>query len=522
MRGKIKLALMALVMMACSKEGLPSEGDQNFDHSLGISHDEIVLGERLENPYKTENITKALNSLYPTKAGEVDVRTTDLYVRFLPASQQEYDALIARGLRLLDHPMDHAIEVDGDWYHDPEIPQGQITWQYTVVPVDFEFPDIRYEIIDECYLAENDPETKSDAGVDWEAVERQAYVLTGNGNMLAPQGRSSDPVRPKGRITIVDKHSNGGRAIGVSGVMVSCNSFIKTDDTYTDKNGYYEMSKKFTADLNYRIVFDNKEKFSIGLNLILVPASVSSLGKASPAGLSMTVNKDSGDVLFKRCVVNNAVYDYIKRCAGNDLNLTPPPAGLRIWILHNLKYSGALMMHQGALLDNNLFKTYLGEYVGLIRIFLPDLALGLKNDDDYRDIYATTCHEMAHGSHYAKVKDTYWNTYIKYKVKSITTGKSYGDGKSTGAGHCEVAEMWAYYMESLMYKNRYGGDFPSFGNGYWFKPDILRHLHKNGFTSNEIFSVMGSDVDSKDDFERALIDKYPSRNTKIVQAFDKY
>lgn len=522
MRGKIKLALMALVMMACSKEGTPGGNGSDFDHTFENSVDEIVLGERLENPYKTENITKALNSLYPTKAGGDAVRATDLYVRFLPASQAEFDTLLSRGLRLLDHPMDYAIETEGDWYHDPEIPQGQITWQYTVVPVDFEFPDIRYEIIDECYLAENDPETKSDTGVDWEAVERQAYIMTGNESMLAPQGRASDPVRPKGRITIVDRHFNGGRAIGVSGVMVSCNSFIKTDDTYTDKNGYYEMSKKFTADLNYRIVFDNKEKFSIGLNLILVPASVSSLGKASPAGLSMTVNKDSGDVLFKRCVVNNAVYDYIKRCAGNDLNLTPPPAGLRIWILHNLKYSGALMMHQGALLDNNLFKTYLGEYVGLIRTFLPDLALGLKNDDDYRDIYATTCHEMAHGSHYAKVKDTYWNTYIKYKVKSITTGKSYGDGKSTGAGHCEVAEMWAYYMESLMYKNRYGGDFPSFGNGYWFKPDILRHLHKNGFTSNEIFSVMGSDVDSKDDFERALIDKYPSRNTKIVQAFDKY
>lgn len=520
MRGKIKLALMALVMMACSKEGTPGGNGSDFDHTFENSVDEIVLGERLENPYKTENITKALNSLYPTKAGGDAVRATDLYVRFLPASQAEFDTLLSRGLRLLDHPMDYAIETEGDWYHDPEIPQGQITWQYTVVPVDYQFPDVRYEIIDECYIPDNDPQTKTDTGVDWAAVERQAYMLTGNESMLVPQGRASDPVRPSGRISIVDKHYNGGRAIGVSGVMVSCNSFVKTDDVYTDKDGYYQMSKKFTADLNYRIIFENEKDFSIGLNLILVPASVSSLGKDSPSGLSMTVSQDSDDVLYKRCVVNNAVYDYIKRCSRE--GLTTPPSDLRIWILHNLKNSAPFMMHQGALLDNNLFKTYLGEYVSLIRVFLPDLAIGLKDDNDYRDIYATACHQLAHSSHYARVNVDYWNTYLKYMIKPLVTGKAYGDGKGTGAGHCEVAEMWAYYIESLLYKERYGGNFPSSGNGSWFKPEILRYLHQNGFASSEIFSVFDSAVDSRDDLEKELISKYPARKSKIVQAFDKY
>ena len=522
MRGKIKLALMALMMMACSKEGLNSGSNQEHDYLLNRSNEEIVLGERLENPYTTENIEKVLRSLYPTKAGEVHVNPTDLYVRFLPASQEEYDELSAKELLLFDHPLDYEIKVEGDWYHDPEIPQGQITWQYAVVPVGFEFPDIRYEIIDECFIAENDPDTKSDGNVDWDEVERQAYIQTGNQNMLATQTKASDAVRPKGRITIVDKHYNGGKAIGVSGVSVSCNSFVKTDNAFTDKDGNYEMSKKFTADLNYRLVFENKENFSIGLNLVLVPASTSSLGKASPSGLSKTITKDSGDILFKRCAVNNAVYDYIKRCERNDLNLTSPPAGLRIWILHNLKYSGTLMMHQGALLENNLFKTFLGEYAGLIKVFLPDLALGLKNDDDYRDIYSTTCHHLAHGSHFSRVGVTYWNTYLKYRIKALTTGQYYGSGSGTGAGHCEVAEMWAYYMESVMYKGRYGGNLPTFGNGYWFKPEILRELHRNGLSCNDILSVLDHDVDSKDDFEKELIYQFSSKRTQIVKAFDKY
>jgi hypothetical protein len=82
--------------------------------------------------------------------------------------------------------------------------------------------------------------------------------------------------------------------------------------------------------------------------------------------------------------------------------------------------------------------------------------------------------------------------------------------------------MWAYYMESLMYKTRYGGDFPSFGNGYWFKPEVLRYLHKNGFTCNEIFSSLDDDVTSRNDLEQELISRFPSRKTNIVQAFDKY
>ena len=63
MRGKFKLALMALVMMACSKEGLSDGSSQDFDYQFGNSQGKIVLGERLENPYKTENITKALHNL---------------------------------------------------------------------------------------------------------------------------------------------------------------------------------------------------------------------------------------------------------------------------------------------------------------------------------------------------------------------------------------------------------------------------------------------------------------------------
>ena len=527
MRGKILMALMVLMAMACSKEGPSSNRDLDYEYGRRLSHDMIVLGNRLENPYKTENISKAVAALYPTKADRVDVRTTDLYVRFLPSSQEEYDALTSLGLRMMDHPMDYSIAVEGDWYHDPEIPEGDITWQYCVVPADFVFPDIRYEIIDECYISENNTTTRSDDGIDWDKVERQAYIMTGNEDMLPPDTKASatyDPERPKGRITIEDKHFNAGNPIGVAGVKVSCNAFVKYDDTYTDESGYFEMSKKFNTDVRYRLIFENKKKFSIGFNLILVPASVSTLGKSSPAGINMTVTKDSEDKLFKRCAVNNAVYDYITRCASGDLDITPPPTRLRIWIFHNLNASSAVMMHHGAALDMEMIKSFLGEYAVLVKLFLPDLTIGAKDTDDYREIYSLTCHELAHASHFAEVNEEYWNEYILYIIKSFITsgGITYGDGTEDGAGYCEVGEMWAYYMESLMYKSRYGGDFPTYGNSFWFKPEIFRYLHKRGLTCSDIFSVLDEDVDSRKDLEKALIAAFPTKRTQIEQAFDKY
>ena len=57
------MMLMALALMSCSKEGKVSAGrDLDYDYGKDLSHDAIVLGDRLENPYKTENITKALGA----------------------------------------------------------------------------------------------------------------------------------------------------------------------------------------------------------------------------------------------------------------------------------------------------------------------------------------------------------------------------------------------------------------------------------------------------------------------------
>lgn len=523
MRGKIKLMLMAVLMMACSKEGVP-EGGRGIDYVYGreIPHEMIVLGDRLENPYKTANVTKAVESLYPTKAGRVELQTTDLYVRFLPADDAEYELLEGLGLNLIDHPLDYDVVVEGDWYHDPEIPEGNMTWQYAVVPKEFKFPDVHYEIVDECYMPENDPSTKAD-GIDWEAVEMEAFRLTGNGDMIAPQTRAPKAC-PSGRITIVDDSANGGKPFGVAGVCVSCNTFVKFDTAYTDRDGYYSMEKTFSSNLRYRLVFKNEKGFSLGFNLVLVPASVSTLGKSGPEGVNITVTRESEDKLFRRCAVSNAAYDYYARCAPEDMDISLPPSDIRIWLFNSMEASSAVMLHHGALVSNDLVTEYLGKFASLLTALLPDITLGTDGREDYASLYNVTCHELAHASHFTKVGKVFWNSYIRYIIESyVRSGEmTYGDGSAAGAGYCEVGEMWAYYLESKMYKDRYGGNFPTFGNSHWFHPQIFRYLDERGISCSDIFSVLDADVNSKETLRTALSDAFPEKTSVIEQVFSRY
>lgn len=524
MGGKIRFALLALAIMSCSKEGITSDSASDLNYGRNLSHEKIVLGNRLENPYKTENITKALADLYPTKAGRVEVEPTDLYVRFLPTDDSQCRILEEMGVHLIDHPLDYDILVEGDWYHDPEVPEGEVTWQYAVVPAGFQFPDIPYQLIHRCFIAENSPETKAD-GVDWEAVERQAYIITGNAERLHdPASTKAAKVTPAGRITIVDDDANGGKPFGVAGVRVSCNSFVKFAHAYTDRDGYYSMPREFTSNLRYRLVFENEKGFSIGFNLVLVPASVSTLGKSGPEGVNLTVTSASESKLFRRCVVNNAAYDYISRCSQEDMNIAVPPRDLRIWLFHSLKSSSAVMLHNGALLSMKMLSDFFGDYASLLTCFMPDITIGVKEASTYSSIYSDVCHELAHASHFAKVGTDYWNKYIRYIVESYlkTGGMTYGDGTTEGAGYCEIGECWAYYLESMMYKERYGGSIPTFGSGYWFYPQIFRYLDERGLSRSSIFTVLDKDVTSKDALRKALIGAFPEKRVAIEQVFGRY
>ena len=519
--------LLSLVLLAfsCETSG-PSVPDSRRVDIKGISHDMIELGEQLRDPYSVEVINEALQSLYPTRASRTDVRPTDMYVRFLPKDEDELAVLEGLGLVLIDHPLDRRILKEGDYYHDPSLPTNSITWQYAVVQTGFVFPDgIQYEILDECYIAENAATRASD--VDWEAVEREAYRLTGNLDMLLPATRDGEQAQsfaPSGKICISDPDSKDGQPEGVKGVAVSVNSFVKFAFAYTEEDGSFKMTRSYSTDVRYRLIFKNKKGFGIGVNMFLVPASVSTLGEHSPEGLEVVIDSDSERKLFSRCVVNNAAWDYYTRCKAEGSNVSAPPANLRMWILQFLPSGLSPMLHQGAVVDSPLVKNYLEEYTELIKLFMPDVFLGLRDKYDYASIYAATLHALAHSSHFLKVGRAWWENYLTFVLKSVVAdfGITYGAGTEQYAGYCEVAEMWSYFFENVIYRERYGADAPVEGTTHWFSPQILLYLEERGLGPNKIFSALGSDVKSIEEFRTRLCNLYPEHLSLINQAFERY
>ncbi|MCQ2180768.1 MAG: hypothetical protein MJY50_01730 [Bacteroidales bacterium] len=524
MRKLLSLLLAPALVLSCESLD-PGVRDEVFYDVEGteVGHEMIVLGDKLEDPYTVENMTRALASVYPTKAGDIILSPTDIYVRFLPRNQDEYELLATLCPDLLDHPVDYAIRRDGDYYQDPDIPEDEITWQYAVVDKNFVFPDgILYEILDHCFIADHDIITRAGGTeINWEEVERESFRLTGNESYLAPKTRSS--IHPSGRITIVDDLYDP-EPIGVKGVTVSCNIFVKFAHAFTDDEGYYEMSKTFTGNPRYRLLYKNVKGFGIGLNLILVPASFSTLGKNSPEGVDCCIDKHSNRSLFCRSVVNNAAYDYFESCKDDKAQMKAPPSNLRLWLFQLTDKSSSVMLQQGAVVDGSILESFLGEYMILLKMFLPDITLGLKGADNYAEIYGRAIHELAHASHYMAVGNPYWNRLIKYVLVSFVTSGwvVYGVGTEEDHGYCEVAETWAYYMQTKVYRDRYPEQARSFGTNYWFSPQIFTYLDERGINKYKLFASLSPDVTDRDILQARLLSLYPECKTIINQAFDRY
>lgn len=75
-------------------------------------------------------------------------------VSFSHVSQKTHNEVIPGDIKLTDigYLTDNVIIGDPSDYHDSNVEEGKITWQYSVIPVESEFPNIESEARDVCYI----------------------------------------------------------------------------------------------------------------------------------------------------------------------------------------------------------------------------------------------------------------------------------------------------------------------------------------------------------------------------------
>lgn len=225
------------------------------------THGMIVLGKKLENPYSLKNMRKAYANLKKLKSaafesmGELTIQATDLYIRTLPNSEETYDLLESvAGVELYDYPLDYEILVQGDYYHDPTIPEDLYTWQYFAVKITYTLPQsIDCEILDSLYIPEDDALLKSgnpQARQFLEELEDEALRITGNLPENGLKSSSATQWNPSGTIRVWDDVLN--RFIPLQGVKARARRWFTTHVGYTDANGQFATSG-FRYDANYSI-----------------------------------------------------------------------------------------------------------------------------------------------------------------------------------------------------------------------------------------------------------------------------
>ncbi|MBR2262512.1 MAG: hypothetical protein IJ916_12545 [Paludibacteraceae bacterium] len=185
--------LFSVLFSSCTKDELMNES--SIRQKSGRVMD-IRIGDKIESPFLLRNMQRSVDSLTIRMGlkSKTILKPTHFYVRFLPSNEVEYDQLVADTTLDFDsYPLDCKL-TEGDYYHDPSLPEDAITWQYTVVPVEYDFgkTGIEYEILEDLYILDEDLEREdltvggahlcsgNRKSLSWKSVVDEALIQTGS------------------------------------------------------------------------------------------------------------------------------------------------------------------------------------------------------------------------------------------------------------------------------------------------------------------------------------------------------
>lgn len=266
---KVGIILTAIVFFtSCKKEESMIEKQDATNYAEQFNGEKIVLGKKLENPYTVENMKRAYAELkkeYAEKDGgdsldEINIYTTNLYVRFLPNNIDEYNILADdTTLEIFDFPLDYEIEEGGTYYHDPALPADQITWQYCAPKVECELPEIESEVIEELYLPQEDTTLnrieKNGKNIA-DLLEMKALQITGN--LTDDEYKSyfeKSSWEPSGSIKVTDDFLG---IVPIVDVAIQIRRFFSYDVTSTDTKGNFKFYSNWSGPVNYMIKWEQR------------------------------------------------------------------------------------------------------------------------------------------------------------------------------------------------------------------------------------------------------------------------
>lgn len=424
----ICLLVALCCLTSCSKEDTTpfltgdAKNTTKSTNSVIMTEGEMVLGEKLDNPYSVANMQKAYKSVIKDKsklsmmATLGEIKTTHYYVRFLPKSEEELDILQTQTDWILyEYPLDYEILEYGISYHDPSLPDSSLTYQYAAIEADkFDFYrehlGIEYEILENLYIPEEAAVSGEKPGSGFrpststaiETLVSESLRLTGNAeSTTSPTGGEW---YPSGRIMAYDDIVED--AIPLEGVQVRMRYWFTTRWATTDKDGYFKCGKSFSHAVNYSIVWQG-DRWDIRDGK-LVQAYYH--GPKQRTEWNLTIGNGTSKSL-RYTAIHRAAYRYYN---GATYGLSRPA---------NSRKEKIGYLHKDAGSTGGYYNGQDGAGIG------SDIIIYGIGDGEYRTpshIYTNTAHELGHASHYTNSKSNYkaseqrvresWARFVQYHL----------------------------------------------------------------------------------------------------------
>jgi hypothetical protein len=535
------LASMAVILMLarCEKDdGILFQGTDKETPTDNA----IKLGKKLKNPYSVENMQKAydnLNKRETKSSSDIKITTTHIYVKFKPKNEEELSILESDTILILyDYPLDYEILQNGDYYHDPELPKNQPTYQYASVKIEQELPnEVDYEILSELFIPDEDKIEKSENSVKSsknngliDKLVDEALRITNNfeeesktkslfgGSKWRPAGKimawddnfgnssftervfshweyydcdDNDPKRfeeqdmlqrrpidrCKRAVYKYVKKTIPGSYVAIEGVKVRARRWFTTHTGIVNSQGYFSCDGRFRRPANYDIYW-KRDDFSIRWSSL---SSAKYSGPKRKGDWNLSIK--GGTQEFYATIFRAAHHYYYKNIKG----LRRPPQN-SFWKTQ-LKIRAYYEQNNSANGNHAAWRRFLG-LGSAIKIYNPQ--------NDSKDIYATVIHELAHASH--------WNM----------DRSDFNDTES------KVKESWARGVQWELTRIVYAGYHPSyFGDYTGIVEDMIDGLsgydQVGGYTIRQIEDAL-KHQESWNSWKNNIKNKYSNGTEKNLDA----
>lgn len=358
-----------------------------FVNTSVYAEDKMIFGPQLNNPYSTANMKLAHQELILQNGSSLfessDIATNYLYVKILPATEDDLEDLKELDIEFYDYPLDRELSNSGTFYQDPSFGEGNpITYQYCVIPVNYVLPNMSTTILDslfipEYYIEENNLLTDPYEFEVYDLVYK-SLQLTNNQIPIEPPSNGSRASKwtPSGNVTAKDDVIGG--AVPIEGAKVRMRFWFITRVDYTDASGNFTSSHDTRFASNYSIKWDNKEydiRNSWGMQEYVK-------GPRHTGAWNVYISSNKS---LMHATIHRAAYRYHYQNIGG---LKRPGVLRRVKI--NYYHKSGSSVNWG-----NFFVGVIGPIIPNIKIY------GMRSGIIHKTnmLYSVTIHELAHASH---------------------------------------------------------------------------------------------------------------------------